>query len=223
MNQPPNSPEKNEKNNINVASRDRTKQKILKGVLIFSVAVIVLSLLVSLIDPEALVKKLFGEEDTPDAPIYFFEVDDELNSLENEEYLQKDHRMHYHDPYEGVTYSVEEEMLSEESDEVIFFYHYFDAVRRGDADTVSAMYSEQAKDVPDDFTLQMIYDITVEPQTEGGEVYGYRVDYMIYRNNGTFRDDVGSDTNRPLLITLIKEGGTLKIKSVLPYTTTVLK
>jgi hypothetical protein len=64
----------------------------------------------------------------------------------------------------------------------------------------------------------MVYDITLYPQTEGGTVVAYRVDYRIYRNNGTLRNDMESDTIRPLIFVLTEEDGELKIKSVLPYT-----
>ena len=46
----------------------------------------------------------------------------------------------------------------------------------------------------------------------------YMVEYMIYRNNGTFRDDMGSDAILPLLFTLNREGESLKIDSIQKYT-----
>ncbi|MBQ7337240.1 MAG: hypothetical protein IJW40_02175 [Clostridia bacterium] len=205
------------------AQDERKKKKVLKIVLVFSVAVIALSLLFSFFDPEVIVQQWFSRENDKDnEEIYFYREDDELNTLENEEYLQMDSRMFYHNPFEGVTYSIEEEGLSEEDDAVIFFYNYFAAVKNGDAAACSEMFSSSYKgEIPEDFTVQMIYDINVYPQTEGGEIVSYRVDYKIHRNNGTFRDDVGSDVIRPLLFTLVNEGGEMKIGSIVRYTSYV--
>lgn len=205
------------------AREEAVRRKILKVILIFSVVVIALYVLFALINPEALMDRwLHGEQEKEE--IFFYDRDDELNSLVNEDYLQMDSRMFYHNPYEGTTYSIEEDQLEQESDEVIFFYQYFDAIRCGDEVAYSRLLSSGfSGDDPIEFTQQMIYDITVYPQTDGGEIVSYRVDYRIYRNNGTFRDDVGSDTIRPLMITLTKEGGELKIASISPYTSYVKK
>jgi hypothetical protein len=202
---------------------EKRKRKIIKGILIFSAVVIVLSLITSMIDPNTFVKRLFGEKEEAQQ-IAFYPIDDEMNSLGNPDYLEMDRRLFVHNPFEGTTYSVEKSELEGEDDFVEFFYNYIEAIRSGDADALWAMYSPNCNDIknlPTAYTVQMVYDITVYPQTEGGNVIAYRVDYKIHRNNGTFRKDVGSDTIRPLLFTLVQENGELKIGSVVPYTSYV--
>ena len=202
---------------------EQRKRKIIKGALIFSAVVIVLSLIFSTIDPEKLVKKMFhGEEQQKQ--IIFYPLDDPMNRLDNADYLEMDRRLFINNPFEGVTYSVDKSDLNGEDDFVLFFYEYFDAVKHGDTERLLSMYSvnyKDAKSLPDFFTVQLVYDITIYPQTEGGSVVAYRVDYRIHRNNGTFRNDVESDTIRPLMFTLGLENGELKITSIVPYTSYV--
>ena len=69
------------------------------------------------------------------------------------------------------------------------------------------------------FTPQMIYDTRVESagiekNGTATEAYNFAVEYKIFRNDGTFRDDILSDSSRRLYFRLTDEGGTLKIDSI---------
>ena len=201
--------------------QEKRKKKIIKGVLIFSAVVILLSVIFSGIDPQALARKWFGEDEQKSEPISFYPLDDPWNFPDNPDYLDMDRRLFVHNPFEGTTYSVDEEQLPEEDEFVSFFYRYFQTMIHGDVEAFLDMYAsdyEGAEELPKDFTSQMVYDMTLYPQTDGGSVVAYRVDYRIYRNNGTLRNDMGSDTIRPMIFTLTEEDGELKIKSVIPYT-----
>ena len=65
----------------------------------------------------------------------------------------------------------------------------------------------------------MIYDIRIQPyySEETGE-NTYLVEYRILKNNGTFRNDIGSKVSRAQLYTLVEEDGDYRIKSIRPYT-----
>jgi len=199
--------------------QEKTKKKIIKGVLIFSGVVILLSMLFSMIDPYTLVQKWFHGEEQEKQNITFYPPDDPWNFPDNPEYLDMDRRLFVHNPFEGTTYSVEKNQLSQEDDVVQFFHQYLQTMIDGDVDGFLSMYaSDYDGELPQTFTTQMVYDMTLYPQSEGGTVVAYRLDYRIYHNNGTLRDDMGSDTIRPLIFTLTEENGELKIQSVVPYT-----
>ena len=203
--------------------QEKAKKKIIKGVLIFSAVIVVLSAIFAGIDPQALAQKWFGKGEQEKAPITFYSLDDPWNSPDNPEYLEMDRRLFVHNPFEGTTYSVEESQLPEEDEVVSFFYYYFQAIMQGDVEAFHAMYASDYQgadgyELPETFSSQMVYDMTLYPQTDGGTVVSYRLDYRIYRNNGTLRNDVGSDTIRPLIFVLTEEEGELKIQSVIPYT-----
>ena len=204
------------------AAQERKKKKIIKGVLIFCAVVIVLSALSTMIDPQSLVDSMFGKkpQKQQDKVIYFYPEDDEFNRLDNEDYLEMDNRMHYHNPFEGTTYSIEEDMVAQESEEVVFFYNYFKRAIAGEGTALREMYASSFDNIeykPVALSVQMIYNIEVTPQTDGGNIVAYRVDYAIHRNNGLLREDVGSDEIRPLLFSLTRENGQLKIASIVPY------
>jgi hypothetical protein len=221
MNSSPNA-EKNSQDMQAIRDKqEKRKKKIIKGVLIFSAVVIVLSAVFAGLDPQALAQKWFGEDEAEKEPLTFYPIDDPWNFPDNPDYQDMDRRLFVHNPFEGTTYSVEESQLPEEDEFVSFFYDYFQAIIQGDVEAFLDMYASDyhgAEELPSDFTSQMVYDITLYPQTEGGTVVAYRVDYRIYRNNGTLRNDMESDTIRPLIFVLTEEDGELKIKSVLPYT-----
>ena len=194
---------------------DQRKKKILKGVLIFSAVVIVLYIVMSFFDPETLFLRREDQNQDAQQDISFYPIDDPLNTPDNEEYLQYDSRMFYHNPFEGVTYSIEPETLEQENEDIVFFYRYFEAIRMGNTHAYADMFaSDYREEIASDFTPQLLYDITVYPQTESGEIVSYRLEYRIFRNNGSFRDDVGSDTIRSQQVVLTKEGGHLKIARV---------
>lgn len=204
---------------------DRKKRKIIKIILIFSAIVVVLSAVFSLFDPENMVDAMFGKEQQTDGEkkdIYFYPLEDSENIFQNEEYAQYDRRLFLHDSATGSTYSIEEADLDTAEEDIIFFYNYFDTVIRGDANVYRTMFTDayqRANELPTDFTMQMIYDITVTPLGDRIEDLTYKVEYKIYRNNGSFRDDVGSDAILPLCFTLAYEDGVLRINSVRRYTT----
>jgi hypothetical protein len=66
--------------------------------------------------------------------------------------------------------------------------------------------------------MQMLYDMRIEPYATEDETPAYLLEYKIYRNNGTFRRDIGSNAARTLLVFLTYEQGTPCIDAMQPYT-----
>ena len=115
-----------------------------------------------------------------------------------------------------------ERTLGEES---VFLKRYFEAAIAGDADAYNALFSRSYLKTHGEkppFTPQMIYDVVIERigRTFVGNATSYTVDlnYKIFRNDGTFRDDVYSDATRTLRLTIDDADGEMKITSVLFYT-----
>ena len=76
---------------------------------------------------------------------------------------------------------------------------------------------------PPKFTMQMIYEPYVlfhsaseeEVDGENSMVYNFEVRYKIFKNNGTFRTEVPSNSAIPQIYQLIKVDGRFKIASIL--------
>lgn len=89
------------------------------------------------------------------------------------------------------------------------FYNYFDCVIKGEYSVYPAFFSDEFKEdaiLPEKFTMQKLYDISVTLESrqpyEQGYVELYSVRYRIMDNNGTFRSDLKDDTVIPVYYTV---------------------
>jgi len=177
----------------------RIVKRILWGFGLFLVAALLLLGILTLINA------LMEEEDLTPAlpPEAFFSADYSENILEDEAYLRLNRAVYYKQYDSG-------EQLTEENYKDLgiaseFFYRYFDHVIEGDYNAYHKMLTDDFRnsdEVPERFTMQMIYDIEVNQVQSAGTatykgeevtVYFFEVKYKIYRNNGTFRNDVASN------------------------------
>ena len=89
------------------------------------------------------------------------------------------------------------------------FYNYFECVIKGEYTVYPKFFSEEFKEnavLPEKFTMQKLYDISVNLETrqpfEDGYVETYYVRYRIMDNNGTFRSDLENNTVIPVYYTV---------------------
>lgn len=174
----------------------------------------------------ALVSAFMEEEDLTPAlpPEAFFSADYSENILEDEAYLRLNRSVFYKQYDSG-------EQLTEDNYEDLgvaseFFYHYFNNVINGDYNAYHKMLTEDyqnSDDVPERFTMQMLYDIEVNQvqsvgsatyKGEAVSVYFFEVRYKIYRNNGTFRNDVASNQSTTQYYHLYSYKGQLYLNAV---------
>lgn len=125
----------------------------------------------------------------------------------------------------GTGEMITEENLSSMPDSAQFFYKYFDCVISGNYAEYKSFFTQdylKRNKVPDKFTKQKIYDIEVnlinrENIEEDGNniiVDTFIVKYKIMDNNGTFRNDVGSNTTVPLVFQLYKQNNSVLINNI---------
>ena len=172
-----------------------------------------------------LLNQLLPQKDqTPPAEIYFYPIE-EGNIFENPQYLGKNRFIYYCDDPNG--YGLTEQITDEDRDsfdiKVRFVEIYLDSLISGDWFTMRSLFTErylQEKGLPQ-FTQQMLYNMYIyhyktEKLDGGVQQVTYKVNYMIYRNNGTYRRDVGSDGAKPeYLVLLVYPDGTIKIDNIL--------
>lgn len=202
-------------------SRDkRIVKKIFLGITILIAAILLLLGILACID------LLLEKEDLtpPLPPEAFFSADYTENIFEDEAYMRLNRSVYYKQYDSG-------EILTEENYEDLgtaseFFYHYFNNVISGNYNAYHKMLTEtylQDDEVPDRFTMQMLYDIQVnQVQAPGSATYKgeevtvffFEVKYKIFRNNGTFRNDVGSNQSTTQYYHLYSYKGQLYLNSV---------
>ena len=177
--------------------------------------------------------EIFNSTPEPVAKNYTFVTPDyDANILEDTEYLDKNRYIEFTNGAMSVT--IADGRFSEYGKPLVFFNDYFNTVINGDHETYNAYFTENyysdKTHVPfEKFTMQRVYNINATQIQESlitvGEDYGntmylFRVSYMIMKNDGTFRNDMGSDGAVPLMFELIYNNVTDKcmINNITRYT-----
>ncbi len=158
-------------------------------------------------------------EETPEPNYYFYPVTGE-NIFETGEYFDSDMIITYSSDPNGMGLITE---VTEESDsKVRFLSLVIKSVIMGDNPTYRSFFSDAylAANTLPQFTQQMLYSICIynegtQVQQDGTVLYLYRLDYMIRKNNGTYRRDVGSDMIRPQYVLLsVNANNEIKIENI---------
>ena len=157
----------------------------------------------------------------------FHPADYELNIFDDAEYMDYNRDVTFVDgPVSRLL--VDEDDYLAYGDDVAFMVGYIQSIINGDAETYNACFSEKyyTQNEPiERFTMQKLYNITLtraDTQIEGDgadtyTMYGYVVEYMIRHNNGTFRNDLGSDSIRAQYMVISDREGEWKIDQVITY------
>ena len=133
------------------------------------------------------------------------------NIMEYEKYLGKDRSIKYcSDPSGyGLTLAVTDENREEFDAGVLFLCDYIQTIIDGDADAYNACFAEryfEENDRQKAFAPQMVYGTVItyqKEQTDGdSKLITYKLEYMIFENDGSFRRDILSDASRPQRIVL---------------------
>ena len=192
------------------ATTQELQKKVAKTtrIVIFTIlGILVLGILFLLI-LNGILPKDGGEENNK--KIKFYPVTNE-NIFESAEYLGLDRAVYYcEDPSGyGITEPITDEDRARFPAEVQFLEIYLMSIISGDRETYRSLFSEAylRENTLPAFTQQMLYNICIykvgsETDKNGKLLEVYRVEYMIRKNNGTFRQDVESDAIRPQYVVL---------------------
>ena len=212
-----------QKNDIKMPKENKKKLIVtsISAVLLLIVLIVLNSIDFDNIDVSSLLDSAVGSETEK---IYFSEPDFEENVLENEDYLDKNRYINY---TEAPFTTILTEKFNDYGEMGEFWISYFEAVINGDSESYNALFTDayfEDNDPKGVFTMQMVYDIEIvlidkaeissNDEYNGLTQYKYKVGYKIMRNNGTFRDDLPSDTVIPLIFELLPSGDSYKINSI---------
>lgn len=150
-------------------------------------------------------------------------------------YMGLDRNFYFEDSAYGTRFSYDTETLDEVSETyrrtVAVITEYLLAAVDGDEERINSLFSETYyakgyKNKPK-MAPQKLYDIVIitEPNSYGidipsaDETQFYWVEYKIRMNNGTFRNDMGSDGVKKELFAVSIRNGAGEIDAVIPYRT----
>ena len=160
--------------------------------------------------------------------IIFYTPDYSEDITKDSGYMQLNRQVYYADLNTGVTISLDDETFSEYGEATALLYRMIAAIIAGDHETYNTFFSRRYLDAfgeKDMFTAQKLYMITISKASEeqvsednvSYDKYTYILEYMIYKNNGTFRTDVGSDAIRKQEVILTDREGSLLIDELTSY------
>ncbi len=130
----------------------------------------------------------------------------------------------------GLTESIHAENRGQFSADVLYLHDWIQTIIAGDADAHNACLNatyRKDNELKTSFSPQMLYNILITYQesvteADGDRLVTYRLEYMILRNDGTYRRDIGSRMSRPQDITLrVTKGGEISIERIVTRYSTV--
>lgn len=151
--------------------------------------------------------------------IFFYPADYEVDPYADPKFMIQSRGVYYLEANTGVL--VTDETRPTVRKTAVFFEEYFKLAVEGKYEEIQSFYDRSLYNglkIPEKFTPQKIYDIEIEFYQETPDlnnedvVYEYYiVRYKIMYNNGTFRNDIGSDETRPLMFTVMNTDEEYKI------------
>ncbi len=167
-----------------------------------------------------------NEQKKNQPPEYHYEFDTvyDGNILAYRPYLNLDRQIYYcADPAGyGLTQAVGEDNREDFPSEVLFLCEWLNTIVNGDAESYNGYFNRtyfENAEPQKQFAQQMLYNIhlTYYSEATDGEdrLVTYTVKYMIHCNNGTYRQDIGSDAARPQRVTVrTSADGTMAIEQL---------
>ena len=165
----------------------------------------------------------------------FYEPDYALNILESEEYLNLDRSIKFENPDSGITSVISYENLDAVPTDlkapVVLLCDFINYAIEGDFELLNSLFSEEyiqaGGKTKIEFTMQQLYNIRITYVNSYSEnidgyteyCYDFWLEYMIHKNNGTFRNDMESDCIRKEYVRVTDRGGILAIDVLAPYNT----
>ena len=183
------------------------------------VIAVVFSLLLLLILASVLIDiyEKSKEPENKEIDFDFYEADFDEDIFQNSEYTAKIAGGFISYKKDDVTVGINRENAIEFGDDVDFIVDMLYDIINGDNTAYNARFSTEyyKNNAPKDkFTMQMLYDAKITHETtevvqaEQGNYtkYIYAVEYRIYKNNGTFRRDIGNGARVQYIIVTDRDG-----------------
>ncbi len=198
-----------------VSKQNQINRKTVWIVIAATVLVLILSVLAVLF----LLSKEEGEIHSDD--IYYYPANYEEDIFQNKAYQDFEKGILYCEANVTKLYQVENYESAPLPCQ--FFLDYFQTVISGKYQEISKFYVDGFFEQEPKFTMQMIYEPyvhlhSVSKETiddEEVEIYNFTVRYKIFKNNGSFRQNVPSNTAVPQIYQLVLKDGVYQIFRIL--------
>lgn len=187
------------------------------------IAFVLVYCIVSMIDWSG----LFAEEPiNNDEYIYFYDEDLSRDLATDDMYMSYDRTVNLLIEATGISETITDEDRNSYNEAVNLLYNMVEYMTIGNVEGYNSCFSDiyfNKAEPKARFTKQKIYNITIievsqsEKKDENGKSYTeyyYKLDYMIRHNNGSLRNDVGSDGIKTQHIILSDRSGEVLIDTI---------
>lgn len=195
----------NDQTNFTQENKVKKQKKIILIVIASLIAFVAVYFIIASIDFD----KLMGTGDSTNTPEHIYFYDEELseNIFQDEKYMEKDRTINFVNLAwgTGTTLTNDDDAVSA-GPAANLIYNMLGYILTGNHAGYNSCFSDyyysNGGEVKGRFTQQKIYNITItevsvtDKKDENGVTYKeyyYTLEYMIRHNNGTFRNDMGSD------------------------------
>lgn len=158
-----------------------------------------------------------GDETQPNNYRFDYANYDE-NIFLDKEYMSYDRSIYYTGVNTYMTVTIDRKHMDDVSEiyrePVLFLMDYIDAMINGDVTEYNACHAPEyytgGRKPKENFTMQKLYSITLisvdnwydDSDSTAKRYYNIGIEYMIKNNNGTLRNDMGSDAIRRKYLTI---------------------
>ncbi len=168
--------------------------------------------------------------------LIFHEPDHDYNILNDEAYLELDRNIYFANTENGITSAIVdgnlEDVPTDQHKHVALICDFINYAINGDEVALNSLFSDEYIEADGktkmDFTMQQLYNIKItyikmlSEEVDGNTYvsYDYWLEYMIRKNNGTFRNDMESDCIKKEYVRVTNRAGDIGIDVLAPYNTT---
>lgn len=169
--------------------------------------------------------------------IIFHEANYDYDIMKDENYLELDRNVRFENSQNGITIEIVDDNLndipSDIRDSFSVIYDFIAYAISGDHQKLNDLFSDEYIEADGDtkmeFTMQQLYNIKVtyitDTTTESdGYTYSsqdFWLEYMIRKNNGTFRNDMASDCIKKEYVRITNRDGEYEIDVLAPFKTEI--
>lgn len=212
--------EKNTKSNENIVKKQK---KAIIITFICLIGFVVIYGILSMIDWSSIFPK---DNESHDEYIYFYSEDLSKDLDSDEVYMGYDRTINLLIESSGISETITDEDRTSYNEAINLLYDMVGYMTIGNVDGYNSCFSSiylAQTEAKVRFTKQKIYNITIievsesEKKDSNGNVYTeyyYKLDYMIRHNNGSLRNDVGSDGIKTQHIILSDRTGEVLIDTI---------
>lgn len=138
-----------------------------------------------------------------------------------DEYLECNRVVMLKDRNSGVSQSIDDNTYKSQGEGVAIVYEMLQAIMAGDAEAYNSIVAESVGHY-EGFTQQQLYEMIITRESQetvqgnNGSYYEYvfTVEYKIRENNGSFKNNLPSDTSRPFTVVVNNSSGDMQIVSI---------